>query len=451
MSTDGHVTVQDRIAGALLGLAAGDALGATLEFVPPHQIVRRHTEIRGGGAFSWRAGQGTDDTDLTWAVLQGYLDDYTVEGVAGHMLAWYRGGPRDIGGTTQRALSALVGGADPRNTGLTDDRSAANGSLMRCLPTGLVRPDAERRRAEAAQISRITHAEVRCVDACVAYCDLVDALLRDATPSEAVATVLAGTPDLGAATVEALQRAGQLALEELDTSGYVTATLTVGVWALLQPRPAEDTLMDVVNRGLDADTTGAVAGGLLGCRDGVAALSARWTDKLEYRAALLDAVPAVHVLRVQRENERAFLAAVTAPTDADWRALWTAVDEMAAGSQHPTWPDPRYTVVIDGREEQRMELPHVEYSDAVHRVVARLHGLGLIVPFDWGRWDGFTLFAGGEGMQEAPVTHAVRMVTAIVRAERFNTGTIDVALRDGTFLAALNRLRVWHEQRPRPA
>src|SRR5215813_14416763 len=86
----------DRIAGALLGVHAGDALGATLEFGSWSQIRDRYPdglrEIVGGGPFGWPAGHATDDTDLTRAVLLAYLDgeDGTdvVRAAADNMLAW---------------------------------------------------------------------------------------------------------------------------------------------------------------------------------------------------------------------------------------------------------------------------------------------------------------------------------------------------------------------------
>ena len=80
------LNIGDRIGGGLLGVAAGDAL----EFMSPAQIQRRHgvhREITGGGPFRWRPGQGTDDTDLTWAVLAAYLDGpFTLEKAADNML-----------------------------------------------------------------------------------------------------------------------------------------------------------------------------------------------------------------------------------------------------------------------------------------------------------------------------------------------------------------------------
>lgn len=49
----------DRAAGALIGSAAGDALGAGYEFKTPGPA---HAEMVGGGAFGWAPGEWTDDT-----------------------------------------------------------------------------------------------------------------------------------------------------------------------------------------------------------------------------------------------------------------------------------------------------------------------------------------------------------------------------------------------------
>ena len=66
----GADTVLDRLQGGLLGVAVGDALGATLEFAPPQPAGSLHTEISGGGVFGWAPGAPTDDTDLTIAVAE---------------------------------------------------------------------------------------------------------------------------------------------------------------------------------------------------------------------------------------------------------------------------------------------------------------------------------------------------------------------------------------------
>lgn len=273
----------DRVAGGMLGVAVGDALGATLEFGPPRARGHEHTEITGGGAFKWAAGDPTDDTDLTLALAEAYADGFTLEGAADRFLAWYEAGPRDVGATTAAALRHYRTHRDPLASGRRDERSAANGSLMRTLPVGLARSDPKRRRQEAVAVSAITHAEPRCVDSCRAYCDLVDALLRNLTPAAALTSVLDDS-SLHASVRDVMRRAPMLHPAQLDTTGYVLGTLGLATWALMQPMSFEEALIAVVNRGGDADTTGAVAGGLLGVRDGIGAIPQRWLRAIRVRA-----------------------------------------------------------------------------------------------------------------------------------------------------------------------
>ena len=167
-------------------------------------------EILGGGMFGWRPGEGTDDSDMTAAVLDAYLEPsgFSLEGVAERFLAWLDGGPKDVGGTTGSALARLRANGDPTASGqaVWHEWAAGNGSLMRCLPTGLIRTDPEQRRAEAAEISAITHSDQRCVDACVAYCDLVALLLDGVDATHAVEQV-AAEPGLHAEVSAALSEA----------------------------------------------------------------------------------------------------------------------------------------------------------------------------------------------------------------------------------------------------
>ena len=291
------VDLSDRVAGSLLGLAVGDCLGAPLEFMSQEAIRREYgvlREIVGGGMFGWRPGEGTDDSDLTAAVLDAYLAGYSLEKVGRRFVAWLDGGPKDVGGTTGSALAHLRAHGDPTISGkaVWHEQAAGNGSLMRCLPTGLIRTDPEQRRREAAEISAITHSDRRCVDACVAYCDLVALLLNGVDATHAVEEV-AAEPGLHAEVSAALSEALGARLSGLDPSTYVIDTLRVAVCALLQPGSFEETLVEAVNLGGDADSTGATVGGLLGARDGITAIPQRWLDQLQYRDQFSEAIPRI--------------------------------------------------------------------------------------------------------------------------------------------------------------
>ena len=287
------VDLVDRIGGGLLGVAAGDALGATLEFMTAEEIRRRfgiHREITGGGPFRWRPGQGTDDTDLTWAVLAAYLDGpYTLDRVAANMLDWFHRDHATSAAPPHGALGRLDRTGDPRTSGNTGERSCGNGSLMRCIPTALARPDPDRRRRELIEISAITHAHVQCTDSCVAYGEIVNALLEGADVPDALAA--ARVLDLHPEARAALDIDPAMPVDRLRTSGYVIDSLGCSVWAIQQEATFEEVIVALVNRGRDTDTTGAIAGGLMGVLVGVEAIPARWREKLEYHALLVAAVP----------------------------------------------------------------------------------------------------------------------------------------------------------------
>lgn len=223
----GRPSPEGAVAGGLLGVAAGDALGSTVEFMSPREIELQygtHREMIGGGAFRWEPGQGTDDTALTKAVTAAYLDgEYSLSKVADEFLDWFYADPPDIGNATRRALSRLAEHGDPTISGLASENSCGNGSLMRALPTALARPDPERRRRETAEISAITHAHPKCVDSCIAYNEMAAALLDGADPAQAVAAARA--LDLHPTVRETLDLPADLPVDRLSTSGYVIHSL----------------------------------------------------------------------------------------------------------------------------------------------------------------------------------------------------------------------------------
>ena len=74
-----HIDTQDRIRGALYGVAVGDALGAPLEFMTAEEILAKYgapvREMVGGGWLSVVPGEVTDDTQMTLAVAEGIAEN----------------------------------------------------------------------------------------------------------------------------------------------------------------------------------------------------------------------------------------------------------------------------------------------------------------------------------------------------------------------------------------
>lgn len=281
--------LRDRYRGVLAGLAAGDALGATVEFMSRAEIRARygvHREITGGGWLGLPPGEVTDDTQMALCIARSIAERerFDPADVAARFLGWYRSDPPDIGNTTRRSLEYLAAGMAWDEAGLRTHhdlrpRDASNGSLMRCAPVALyARRDATGNARHSADSSRITHANPAAVDACVAFNAAVAVLLEDPNADfMAAALAAAREPEVRAA----LQEARSADPERLDAGGHVISTLRAACWAVLAHAGFEEAVVAAVNLGQDADTTGAVAGALAGARWGVDSIPSRW------RAALL--------------------------------------------------------------------------------------------------------------------------------------------------------------------
>ena len=131
-----------RVAGALIGSAVGDALGAPFEFGPPGQFTARfpteargaRTEMCGGGSLGWEPGEFTDDTQMalllaTSLVEHGGLDEADV---FARFRRWAEAHPPDIGNQTR----AVLGSGRPWDVAAAEHftrsgHAAGNGSLMR--------------------------------------------------------------------------------------------------------------------------------------------------------------------------------------------------------------------------------------------------------------------------------------------------------------------------------
>ncbi|KAH7160410.1 ADP-ribosylation/Crystallin J1 [Dactylonectria estremocensis] len=319
-SGDGTLSDREsRVVGALLGLHAGDSLGATVEFKSHAQIASRYPnglrEIVGGGPFNWPAGHATDDTDMARGILLAYSDltpGGDVACLAGeYFLKWLNGDwpdrqkgsyPEDIGVATARGLDRFSTSRDPDRAG-AGVGNAGNGSLMRCLPTGLFQSDHEKLIYESIRISKITHDDVRCTAACAVYNTIVSELVNGATPVDAVEAGERVALRLENQRPGAVSRAISLGREvnvadmalrgpprEMvgRCSGFVLESLTIAVAALFDKRSLEDVLVDVVRIGQDTDTNAAIAGGVLGARDGVSCIPQDWKAQLQFAQEFKD-------------------------------------------------------------------------------------------------------------------------------------------------------------------
>ena len=290
----------DRALGAYLGLAAGDALGATVEFMRPREIQQRygtHRDIVGGGWLKLAPGQVTDDTTMSLVLgqvlleagpqgLQAALAGQTLgdtnamspalEGLTrciGHgFVAWWRAKPVDCGATCRRGIQRFM--AQGSVAGPPNDGDGGNGALMRNLPVALAtlgQPAAFERLSRAQ--AHLTHHHPQSDTATLGLGALTQALvLGQLDHSQCQAWMQQWASE---------HRAFRYQPYPGRASGYVVDTVQTVLHSLHHATSAEEAIVTAVNQGDDADTTGALVGMLAGALWGVASLPERWLQGLQ--------------------------------------------------------------------------------------------------------------------------------------------------------------------------
>jgi ADP-ribosyl-[dinitrogen reductase] hydrolase len=295
--TEQDPTLRERFRGALLGTAAGDALGAPAEFLTPEQVAERWgvlSEMVGGGVHDVAAGETTDATGMMLCLAESLADcgTFVPQDVADRYLAWFQCNPKDVALTVRAVMLGIKAGtsldlAARRAYEILGSPASGNASMMRCAPVALrYWNDPDTRRDVSLRESELTHFDRLAGWACVAFNELIAAALQGRLRNGllAVATDLEDEDSRISAT---LREAAVAEPEEIHSSTAVVETLRAAVWCVLQAKSFEEAVVLAVNLGNDSDTTGAVTGALAGALFGERGIPSRWVDTLVDRQRLL--------------------------------------------------------------------------------------------------------------------------------------------------------------------
>jgi ADP-ribosyl-[dinitrogen reductase] hydrolase len=309
------MTTLDRYRGCLLGLAAGDALGTTLEFRSPGSF-KPLDDMVGGGPFNLKPGEWTDDTSMALCLAESLVTKRVFDPV--HQLEtyvrWWRNGHLsvkgrcfDIGNTTRAALERFQRTREPF-CGDTSPHAAGNGSLMRLAPAPLAfARDTTKAIRAAGESSRTTHGAAECIEACRYFAALLLAALRGGSKTEILCETPTTAEFWNGPVVEKVQEIASGSFRrkkppQVRGSGYVLHTLEAALWAFHSTDSFRDGALAVVNLGEDADTTGAVYGQIAGAFYGANGIPADWREKLAMRELIEQRATELHAMAFGRGN-----------------------------------------------------------------------------------------------------------------------------------------------------
>jgi len=270
------LTVEDRALAAFLGFAAGDALGATVEFMTKREIAAQcgvHREITGGGWLRLKPGEVTDDTQMAVALGRSIVRSggLNTRDVCEEFAAWLRSGPIDVGNTCRRGIRRYM--MDGTTEGPFSEGDAGNGAAMRILPIGLA-TFGQPGKAESWPVTQghITHHHPLSDGACLALVQMLHGLLRGEGRQEIreIADRLAGN-----------HSAFRFEPYPGRSSAFIADTMQTVFHFYFHTGSFAGCVIETVNQGGDADTTGALAGMLGGATYGLAAIPSAWLSRLD--------------------------------------------------------------------------------------------------------------------------------------------------------------------------
>jgi ADP-ribosyl-[dinitrogen reductase] hydrolase len=311
-------TLTERARGMLLGHATGNALGLPAQDLGSAAAIADRwpdglweVERRDTPQSPW-----DDDVALSVILAEELLTSpVDLRRIAARWADWARTDGRGIGRQTRTALEhfdshGVPPAAPAAGEGNSMPRGAGNGALSRTLPLALATLNSRRNLISAAwHIAALTHPDPRAAWSAVAVSVAAARLLeghRDFVPD--VLEVLRAN-DSPAEVVEAVRRVPFERRESLPldagSAGLAVATLEVALWFAYHEPLLERGVVWLAGAGGDTDTNAAMAGGLMGARDGEGAVPGRWIAALpeaERLRQLADRLTVPHITQSSSVN-----------------------------------------------------------------------------------------------------------------------------------------------------
>ncbi|MBK8021854.1 MAG: ADP-ribosylglycohydrolase family protein [Chloroflexi bacterium] len=313
------LSVEERVIGALAGLAIGDSMGMPTSFYTPEQIRYEFGKVDSfhppALAHQYhsglRAGDVTDDTEQSLALIRSFhrhrrVDPYDI---AQELLAWSRRVEgkyvSPLGPSTRRALEEIANGTPVQEAGRTGD---TNGAAMRITPLGIVHglrgSNIEELVSDVELACLPTHGTDIAISSAAAVAWAVAVCIQGATDTTQVIRAASEAAVLGrergvkvvspsvsrrlAWLIDSLSSNGSHESRAQEIYDFIgagmasaeTVPAALGLFYIAEGDPREAILL-ATNMGGDCDTTAAIAGAVAGAFAGQRAIPENWIATIE--------------------------------------------------------------------------------------------------------------------------------------------------------------------------
>jgi ADP-ribosylglycohydrolase len=288
--------------GAMVGLAAGDALGYPVEFLHRDKIIS--TYGRDGVTDFATAPDGhppgtySDDTQMSIAVAEGLLEtaseniESRMSAIGRHLVAWSKSHENDRapGTTCMDGLRRFASGVPWREAGIRESKGC--GSTIRVAPIGLMFWRNTPLLLELARSSALlTHGHDAAIEGAAAAALLVALALKKRTPNEMFRGVMVECAPRSPALKACFEKLPELlsqdpgivlsrdGLGEGWVSEEAVACALYCFWR--HPLDYRRAVLMAVNSDGDSDSIACITGGMAGAFNGLSSLPAPWVNRVE--------------------------------------------------------------------------------------------------------------------------------------------------------------------------
>lgn len=290
-----------KIKAALLGLAIGDALGVPVEFKSREWLsLNPITDMIGYGTYNQVPGTWSDDSSLTFCLVDSLCSGYDLKDIADKFIKWKDNAywtawnhVFDIGITTSNSINNLKNTDNPIDAGAKDEQSNGNGSLMRIIPLAFYTftMNHNKRYKMVKDVASLTHAHIRSIIACFIYVEYAIKLINGEDKKFAYKKLQIDVSDFFLANyfhnneIKQFDRIikndiSKYSIDEIKSSGYVIHSLEAAFWCFLNTDSYKDAVLKAVNLGSDTDTIAAITGAVAGIYYGMDNIPNRWLIQL---------------------------------------------------------------------------------------------------------------------------------------------------------------------------
>lgn len=330
---------QDQFRGCFIGGAAGDALGYAVEFIREEQIFKKYGEL---GITDYDLEYGvariSDDTQMTLFTAAGLLAGTAQDRAKGNTSGWAKAmnasyldwlRTQDEDDPSDERCASWLGNVGelyhrraPGNTCLEALRAGGSGTIekpincskgcgavMRVAPIGLYFNDRgwepKNIARLGAQAAALTHGHPLGWMPAAALAQIIHEVTQNETPLRdavlhALNTVDELWPDLkdGMVFTGLMEKAIDLASEDMDDLNAIHAlgegwagheALAIAVYCALKYQDDfEKALIASVNHSGDSDSTGAIAGNIVGALAGYSGIPKKFKEHLELQNVILE-------------------------------------------------------------------------------------------------------------------------------------------------------------------